>query len=81
MDNEPLILDFVEWIARQPRAYNEVLAAWKTSCPRFTVWEDAVDTGLVSVGFEGGSERMVSITEKGRHFLQHAGRELLPEKG
>ena len=33
---DPLVLDFVEWIARQPRAYSEVIEAWKTSCPRLT---------------------------------------------
>ncbi|MCS3926685.1 hypothetical protein M2175_001716 [Bradyrhizobium elkanii] len=40
---DPLVLDFVEWIAREPRAYAEVIATWKTSCPRLTIWEDAAD--------------------------------------
>ena len=74
MDNEPLVLNLVEWMAGQPRAYDDVMAAWRTSCPRFTIWEDAIDAGLLSVGFENGSERIVSITEKGRAFLQQAGR-------
>jgi hypothetical protein len=33
----PLILDLVEWVAEQPRAYEEVLDAWRTSCPRLTI--------------------------------------------
>ena len=28
-----LVLDLVEWVAREPRAYSEVIAAWRTSCP------------------------------------------------
>ena len=39
---DPLILDLVEWVAREPRPYPELIDAWRTSCPRLTVWEDAV---------------------------------------
>ena len=42
---DPLVLDFVEWIAREPRLYSEVVATWRTSCPRLTIWEDAADGG------------------------------------
>jgi len=45
---ESLVLDLVEWVAREPRPYREVLEAWKTSCPRLQVWEDAVERRLVS---------------------------------
>ena len=44
---DPLILDLVEWVAREPRAYPELIDAWRTSCPRLTVWEDAVERGFV----------------------------------
>jgi hypothetical protein len=27
---DPLVLDFVEWIAREPRLYSEVIATWRT---------------------------------------------------
>ena len=43
---DPLVLDFVEWIAREPRAYSEVVGAWKTSCPRLTIWEDAAEAAM-----------------------------------
>lgn len=43
----PLILDLVAFVAERPRPCAEVLEAWRTSCPRLTVWEDAVDAGLV----------------------------------
>jgi len=44
---EALILDLVEWLASGERAYQEVMDAWRTSCPRLPVWEDANDRGLV----------------------------------
>jgi hypothetical protein len=44
---DALVLDFVEWIAARPRPYSEVMDAWKTSCTRLTIWEDAIDQGLV----------------------------------
>ena len=37
---DPLVLDLVEWVAKEPRTYAEVMDAWRTSCPRLTVWED-----------------------------------------
>jgi hypothetical protein len=71
---DPLILDLVEWVAREPRAYTELIDAWRTSCPRLTVWEDAVDRGLVRR--EGGrlSDTMVHVTEEGLSFLKANGR-------
>ncbi len=45
---EALILDLVEWLAEAPRDYAQTMAAWRTSCPRLPVWEDAVDRGLVA---------------------------------
>ena len=74
MENEPLVLDLVEWIAEEPRRYDDVMDAWRTSCPRLTIWEDAVDARLISVRSEGASVRTVSVTEKGRKFLQEGGR-------
>lgn len=44
---EPLILDFLEWLAAEPRPEREAMDAWRTSCPRLTVWEDSMDRGFV----------------------------------
>ncbi len=44
---EALILDLLEWVTRRDRTYEEVMEAWRTSCPRLTVWEEANDRGLV----------------------------------
>jgi trans-aconitate 2-methyltransferase len=46
---DALILDLIEWIGPEPRPYAEVLEAWRTSCPRLPVWEDATDRGFIAV--------------------------------
>jgi D-3-phosphoglycerate dehydrogenase len=66
---ESLILDLLEWLATRQRSYGEVMEAWRTSCPKLPVWEDANERGFVAVEREGGLS-LVSITESGRSFLQ-----------
>lgn len=73
MDNEPLVVDLVTWIAEKPRQYDEVMDAWRTSCPRLTIWEDVIDAGLVSVDYQTEAGKSVSITERGRSWLQERG--------
>jgi hypothetical protein len=67
--NKALVLDLVEWIAHRPRPYAEVMDAWRTSCPRLTIWEDAVDLGFVVRGRAGGDRQFVEVTPAGRAFL------------
>ena len=71
---DPLVLDFVEWIAREPRVYSEVVATWKTSCPRLTIWEDAADHGYVARETIVGFGMVVTVTEAGEKFLRANGR-------
>jgi hypothetical protein len=71
---DPLVLDLVEWVAREPRLYAEVIAAWRTSCPRLTIWEDAVDRGYVAREAVGDVGVKVAITECGEKFLRANGR-------
>jgi hypothetical protein len=74
----PLILDFLEWLAAEPLPYVEVMDVWRTSCPRLTVWEDAVDRGLVARRRETGMPRaMVTLTEAGDRMLRASGRALV----
>ncbi len=61
---EALIADLLEWLASGARSYEEVMDAWRTSCPRLPVWEDANDRGLVEVD---GS--MVRATPAGLEML------------
>ena len=71
---DPLVLDFVEWIAREPRAYSEVIGAWKTSCPRLTIWEDAADRGYVARETVAGLGLVLTVTADGRNVLRRHGR-------
>jgi hypothetical protein len=71
---DPLVLDFVEWIAREPRHYSEVIATWRTSCPRLTIWEDAVDHGYVEREAIAGFGLIVTVTEDGAKLLRANGR-------
>jgi hypothetical protein len=71
---DPLVLDLVEWIAREPRIYSEVIATWRTSCPRLTIWEDAVDHGYVSRKTVAGSGMVVTVTDAGENLLRAHGR-------
>src|SRR5262245_59423911 len=75
---DPLVLDLVEWVAKEPRRYAEVIDAWRTSCPRLTVWEDAVDRGYVVRDAAAGRGTMVVLTEKGQRFLRDHGRASSP---
>ena len=73
-NTDPLVLDFVEWIAREPRAYSEVVDAWKTSCPRLTIWEDAAEGGYVARQTVAGLGLVLTVTEDGRKVLRRHGR-------
>lgn len=70
---DALVLDLVEWIAREPRPYAEVIETWRTSCPRLTIWEDAVDRGYV-VRRPTVEGLRVTVTEGGEQFLRAHGR-------
>lgn len=65
---EALILDLLEFVARRDRTYEEVLDAWRTSCPRLPVWEDANDRGLLTLERADG-RTFVRVTDTGRALL------------
>lgn len=62
---ETLILDLLEWISREERTYEEV----RTSCPRFPIWEDACDRGLV-ITTHRDKRRVVTVTSAGIALLE-----------
>ena len=68
-------LQVLAWVADRPRTYAEAMDAWRTSCPRLSVWEDAVEDGLVRVEARNAAtqgECAVSLTAKGRAALRAA---------
>jgi hypothetical protein len=72
--NQALVLDLVAWVAEKPRGYAEAMDAWRTSCPRLTIWEDAAEAGYVTRMPRAGREALVTVTDKGRSFLSQNGR-------
>jgi hypothetical protein len=69
---ESLILDLLEWLATADRTHEQVMEAWRTSCPRPPVWEEANDRGLV-VREDVNGRCVVRITSLGRAFLEQQG--------
>lgn len=67
---ESLILDLLAWIGPRPRPYGEVLEAWRTSCPRLPVWEEAMDRGLVVRSHQAGRGQVVAVSAAGRAHLR-----------
>ena len=66
---DALIADLLDWIGPGSRAYAEVMDAWRTSCPRLPVWEEAATRGLVERRHTAGSEAMISLTALGKELL------------
>lgn len=69
---DTLLLQLLAWIAARRRLYGETMDAWRTSCPRLPVWEDAVESGLVEIvaGSQSGMRASeVRLTAAGRARL------------
>lgn len=71
---DALLIQLLAWVAARPRRYGETMEAWRTSCPRLPVWEDAVEAGLVEI-VSGAEPSMraceVRLTAAGRTRLGH----------
>jgi len=50
----------------------DVMDAWRSSCPRFPVWEDARADGLIRQCGGDSGEHRVELTERGRAALRRA---------
>ena len=69
---DALILDLLEWIGPESRPYPEVIEAWRTSCPRLPVWEEANERGFLEHRHEPGRGTYVSVSALGREHLRAA---------
>jgi hypothetical protein len=58
-----IMLQFLAWVADRPRTHAETMEAWRSTCPRLSVWEDAIIEGLVRLD---GESRSVTLTPQGR---------------
>ena len=72
-----LTLQMLAWLAVGQRTYGEVMDAWRTSCPRLSIWEDALADNLIVVvrtSTEAGKGRsVVELTSDGHAVLNGAG--------
>lgn len=65
---EPLVADLIEWIG-PGRRYTEVMDAWKTSCPRLPIWEEANARGLLARNRDEIGTEWVHLTQAGNDLL------------
>jgi D-3-phosphoglycerate dehydrogenase len=66
---DALILDLLEWIGRGARSYTEVIEAWRTSCPRLPVWEEANERGFIDHHHDSLNGKTVSVSALGFEHL------------
>ena len=64
-----LVRDLLSWVAHRPRPYAEMMEAWRSSCPQLTIWEDALDCGLIERAEGTDGRPVVRITSTGRRYL------------
>ena len=75
-----LTLQFLDWVAVRPRTYAEAMDAWRSSCPRLSIWEDALGDGLVRIEPAATrNESRVLLTPRGRALLA-AGAQSVPAR-
>jgi hypothetical protein len=65
-----IMVQFLQWVADRPRTYADVMEAWRSSCPRFPVWEDARAEGWVRQRTDAEGARRVELTPAGRLALR-----------
>lgn len=72
MSQQPslIMIQFLAWIADRPRNYAQTMEAWRSSCPRLSVWEDAIIEGLIRI--ESNANRGIRLTPQGAAVLAKA---------
>ena len=68
---DALVIDLLEWIGPRARPYAEVIDAWRTSCPRLPVWEEANARGYINREHLAGIGALISVSPKGLSLLNH----------
>ena len=66
---EPLVSDLVQWVGNG-RRYTEVMDAWKTSCPRLPIWEEANARGLLTRNRDASGTEWVRLTPAGENLVR-----------
>ena len=66
--NLGLTRQLLEWIEAGAHSYEEAMEVWRSSCPRHTIWEDALAAGLID--WDGSRQGVLSLTGPGRGLLR-----------
>ena len=70
VENPILTCDLLEYLLATPRSYRSCMSVWRTTCPRLSIYEDAMDAGLIAIE-RSRRECLVVATEDGRRFLHN----------
>lgn len=68
LQNAALTRQLLEWIATGAHTYNDALETWRSTCPRHTIWEDALRDGLIDL--TGERNAVLTLTARGRAVLR-----------
>lgn len=68
---EALVLDLLQWVEHHRRPYAEVMDAWRTSCPRLPVWEEANSRGFIEHVHDPVVGQVIGLTTAGRAHVAH----------
>jgi len=63
-------IEFLRWVSLRTRTYGEAMESWRSTCPRLTIWEDALAAGYIEV--ESGQamdQCKVTLTVRGQSLL------------
>ena len=79
----PLMLQFLSWVSSRHRTYDQATEAWRSTCPRHTIWEDAFIDGLVQVENNGAPHHCaVTLSPRGKAILaEHNSTTIRPVSG
>ena len=66
---EALVLDLLQWVEHRPRPYAEVMEAWRTSCPRLPVWEEANSRGFIAYVHDPAVGQVIGLSAAGRAHI------------
>ena len=65
-----LMLEFLSWISDRRRTYTEAMNAWQSTCPRHTIWEDAMIDGYIELKrHQTAQDPEVTLTANGLALL------------
>lgn len=63
-------IELLSWLAARSRTYDEAIDAWRSHCPRLTVWEDALIEGFIRIERSDTGSSNVALTDSGRALLE-----------